>query len=190
MTVMNIDINLSTKRGAKSMVPNIIAIGALVLAAAYTWHNVELYNFNLERIAGLSARLAGLEQTLGSKPSPVPAATREDVKLLKDEVGYINNLIARETFSWTGLLTGLEQNVPAGVSIVRISPEFETRTIRVSGLAKSIKDVFKFVDGLGGSEKFSEVFLLKHEDAVKKEDKGKSFISFDISARYISGEVL
>ena len=187
---MKIDINLSTKRRVKSMVPNIVAIGALVLAAAYTWHNVELYNFNLERITGLSAQLARLENTLGSKPSPVPAATREDIKLLKGEVGYINKLIARETFSWTGLLTSLEQDVPAGVSIVRISPEFETMTIRVSGLAKSIKDVFKFVDALGGSERFSEVFLLKHQDVLKKGATGKSFISFDISARYLSGEVL
>jgi Tfp pilus assembly protein PilN len=188
--MMKIDINLSVKRRRRSVVPNMVAIGLLLMAAAYTWHNAELYRFNQSQITLLGEQLTRLEKTLEAKGSPVPTATREDIKLLREEAVYINKLIVRETFSWTELLTSLEKKVPKGVSIVQISPEFETRTIKVSGMAKSKKDVLRLVDRLGRSDEFSDVFLLKHKDVVKKDAVDKSFVTFNVSAKYLSGERL
>jgi Tfp pilus assembly protein PilN len=188
--MMKIDINLSVKRRRRSIVPNMVAIGLVLLAATYTWHNVELYRFNQSQRTLLSEQLTRLEKTLEVKGLPVPTATREDIKLLIEEVGYINRLIAREAFSWTELLTSLEKKVPKGVSIVQVSPEFETRTIKVSGMAKSKKEVLRLVDGLGRSDEFSDVFLLRHEDIIKKDAGEESFVTFDVSAKYVSGEML
>jgi type IV pilus assembly protein PilN len=189
--MLKIDINLATKRRKKRIIPTIVAIGVLFLALAYTWHNIELYRLNQSQIALYGHQLIRFENTLESKKRRIPFITEEGLKFLIDEVAYINGVIARETFSWTELLTNLEASVPPKVSIVQISPDFKDKTIRISGMARSMKDVLKFVDELDRSENFMDVFLLRHEEAlVKKGARGKALVSFNISAQYVGGKTL
>jgi hypothetical protein len=188
--MLKIDINLATKRYKKTIIPYIVITGALFLAVIYTWHNIDLYRLNQSQISRYRQQLVRFEKTIGPKGASVPAITQEGFKLLIDEVDYINNVIARETFSWTELLTSLEANVPPRVSIVQITPEFEDKRIRVAGLAKSVNDILTFVDKLGRSKNFMDVFLLKHATGVVKKGKaGKRLVSFNISAEYVSGAV-
>jgi type IV pilus assembly protein PilN len=189
--MLKIDINLATKRYHKSIIPDMAAVGALFLAFVFTWYNADLYRLNLSQKARLSQQITRLEKAPGPEVEPVPAMTGNGLKLLIDEVEYINSVIERETFSWTVLLTGLEASVPPNISIVQISPEFKNKTVMVSGMARSMNDVLKFVDELGRSKHFMDVFLLRHKETiVKKGTPGKRFVSFGISAKYVSGVAL
>ena len=147
-----------------------------------------------KEVARVKWRLARVEANARAEAVRSPGVTVREVKRLTKEVEYINDVIARETFSWTALLTGLEANVPEKVSIVQIRPDFGNMSVKVSGAAMSMGPILKFVDNLQGSAVFSDVFLLRHEEGeVKKgsSKKGagrKTFISFDISSRYLGGD--
>jgi hypothetical protein len=104
--MLKMDINLATKRRQKNVIPYIVTIGALFLAVIYTWYNIDLYRLNLAQIARYNQQLVRVEKTTGPKVARMPAITEAGLKILIDEVGYINDVIARETFSLTysGLL--------------------------------------------------------------------------------------
>ncbi|MBI5599568.1 MAG: PilN domain-containing protein [Deltaproteobacteria bacterium] len=175
---MKIDINLSTMRYRRSNAPYVLIAALVAIAASWSAYNFFNYGINQKRIAlykEISAR--------NERKSP-PAAPPADVRQIKEKVSLINGIIIQETFSWTGLLTALEQSVPDNVSIIELAPQFTEGKIVVKGMAKSMKDVLEFVSRLGGSKHFTGVFLLKHsEEGIPSSLVGER-LTFSVSAVY------
>lgn len=162
--MQKIDINLITLKRSGSRFPAIAGFVFLALAIVYTWYNIDAYVENRRMIVYSTERITNLEESLPFKDEEGArfSATEKNLKFLRNEVEFINNVIAKETFSWSELLSNLETCVPQNVSIVQISPNFSDGKIEIAGIAKKMKDIFFFVDDMGRSPHFRDVFLLKH----------------------------
>ncbi len=192
--IKKIDINLATRRHEESRLPDILTGAALLLALLYSWHSADTYLANRRLLSLKNETFAAMEAKLGVTAGAVTAGavTASGIKEIKKEVEFVNGIIVRESFSWTDLLTRLEATVPPNISIIRISPDFSGGTVKLSGAGKSMDDIFKFVAMLGESERFSDVFLLKHSEGGKegrRRVKSGKAVLFDISAGY-GGEAL
>lgn len=195
--MQKIDINLSTQRRATTRMPHIIAFALLFLAVIYSWYSMDVYAGNRARIEAYRQRLAALESRSGhGRGLETAGASEEELKSLKKEAGFINDAIRMETFSWTGLLTGLEECVPPDVSVVQLSPDFREGKVAISGIAKSTREILSFVDRLGGSSHFKDVFLLRHSEeqaghsGMDAQGARQGFVYFNISAAYQTGSTL
>ena len=180
--MQKIDINLASERRPKGPLPKVAAVLIILAAVFYTFHNIYAYRENIIQLTSYRERVSVLEKRFPAIATGRYPAEVVDVEVLSVEVDFINRMILREAFSWTGVLSDLEEGVPDGVSIVEISPEFNDRKIEISGVARSVKEALTFVDMLGRSGHFKDVFLLRHS-----EGKGGGVISFSVSAVYGRG---
>lgn len=182
-----IEINLARRKDAKDIVPYLILGAFLVLAALWTWRSVNVYRQNIVAAAFYKERVARAAKDAPSKAVPATDATvsAEETKHLKKEVELINNIISRETYSWTRLLTGLERSASANIVVTQISPDFDEKKVMVSGIAQSINDVLSMIDRMGSSGLFRNVFLIKHgENKDRKGAPTEGVILFTLSATY------
>lgn len=173
-----IDMDLSPEKGV-SWAPYVkaLAAGLFVLTLVLTSYNVYAFVTN----SALISRLEGYANMLSSKqPSSVNSGGL-DPKALRKEVEFINDVIKRKTFSWTGLLTQLEASVPQGVHLIQISPDFPAGKVTITGRARAMKEVLAMVDAMSKSGGFRDVFLLRHSKG-KEEDAGG--VIFTVSAGY------
>lgn len=180
-----IDINLAARKDAKDTLAYLVLAAFIVLAALWSWRSVNVYRQNIVAADFYNERLAR-----GAKQSPAKAVSStdapvsvEDTRRLKKEVEFINNIITRETYSWTRLLTGLERSASANIVVTQISPEFDAKKVRVSGIARSMNDILSMIDKMGNSGVFRNVFLLKHGgNKDKKSALAGDVILFTLSA--------
>lgn len=188
-----IDINLAARKDAKDVLPWLILAAFIVFAALWSWRSANVYGNNAAAVAFYQERLARAAKeapvkAVSSTDAPVSA---EDVKRLKKEAEFINNIISRETYSWTRLLTGLERSASANIVVTQISPDFDAKKVMVSGIARSITDVLSMVDKMGSSGVFRDVFLLKHgENKDKKSAPDADVILFTLSASYSAEDTI
>lgn len=92
------------------------------------------------------------------------------IALVKGKIAFANLLSDKRAFSWTRLLSELEETVPANVSIGTVRLDFSQSNIAVNGLAKSLQDVNVFVQTLQTHRAFQKAVLAKH--AMRKGREG------------------
>lgn len=87
----------------------------------------------------------------------------DQIALVKGKIAFANLLSEKRAFSWTRLLSELEETVPANVSIGSVRLNFQQSNITVNGLAKSLQDVNVFVQTLQTHRAFQKAVLAKHQ---------------------------
>ena len=87
----------------------------------------------------------------------------DQIATVQGKVAFANLLSAKRAFSWTRLLSELEETVPANVSIGSVKLDFQQSNIVVDGLARSLQDVNVFVQTLQTHRAFQNAVLAKHE---------------------------
>lgn len=142
-----------------------------VLAAAIClmlWHAASLRGerFSLEQQA---AELAARTAKLG------PALEQRE-RLLRD-LQSMSGMVQARSFSWTGLLTGIERVFPAGAALDTVKYDPKDRSLTLEGRALSPEALRNFMAGLEQSPLFADP-LLKHQSV----DKG--ILTFTVGARY------
>lgn len=180
-------INLAKRKDEKAIVPYVVLAALIFLAAAWSWWTVSVYRQNIFTNEFYTEKLARAANVSPLKAllSTDGAVGIEDAKRLKKEVEFVNDIIMRETYSWTRLLTALENSASDNIVVTRISPDFDEKKVMVSGIAKSIDDVLLMVDRMGSSDVFTNVFLLKHgENPDKKSALPNDVVLFTLSATY------
>ncbi len=182
-----IDINLATMRRQKRVLPALAVLATLAVAVLMTWSNAGRYNDNVSVTASHRADVERLEARFDPTLRGRGGLTVKETRVLSEKVRIINGIIVRETFSWTSLLSDLEESVPDGISIASISPDFEKKSIRIKGMGETMDRVLTLVNALDDSERFSDVFLVSHAE-TKLKITTKSFVSFVITSGY-SGSV-
>ena len=80
-------------------------------------------------------------------------------KKLLASIHDANEILKQDSFRWTVLLDQMESVVPRRVRIEKIDPEHKDRTVKLSGQAKTLKDLKRFIDNLIKSEHYDHVFL-------------------------------
>ncbi|MBI5492850.1 MAG: PilN domain-containing protein [Deltaproteobacteria bacterium] len=177
--MQKIDINLAGRKDREGSSLLLVSLALLAFSVLYTAHTFQSYRMNRLEIARSVERLSRAEAGAGAKQG------ESDPKLIKRDVEFINSFVSRKAFSWTGLLSGLEESVPDGVQILQISPDFRNSRINITGAAKGMKGVLAMVDSMGSSGHFKEVFLLKHEEG---KPSGAGMVIFNIHASYGAGK--
>ncbi len=79
------------------------------------------------------------------------------------KVEFANNLIDKQAFSWTKLLSNLEAALPPRVSISSVRHNFRDSTIRLQGSVMTLRDLDVMVDSLESHEAFERVKVSKHK---------------------------
>jgi Fimbrial assembly protein (PilN) len=95
----------------------------------------------------------------------------DQIALVQGKIAFANLLSEKRAFSWTRLLSELEETVPANVSIGSVKLDFQQSSIVVDGLARSLQDVNVFVQTLQTHQAFQKAVLAKH-DVHKGRDGG------------------
>jgi type IV pilus assembly protein PilN len=141
----------------------------LVLNLSYTYQAYRQSNTLDDRFAELDKQIEGVKG--------VPAGyTPERYAAVKGEIALAKEIVAADQFHWTEMLSRFEAVVPRDVSIRSIQPNFKERSVIVSGIARDVSAMTKFLDNLLASETFNQAFLQRHGDVelAQQGDKMKS----------------
>ena len=113
---------------------------------------------------------------LAGRTEKLQAVLNERDRLLK-ELGNMTALMESRRFSWTSLLTNIEQVFPAGVALDRLQCNPKERSLLLEGRAQSPESLRNLVIGLERSPAFSDS-QLRHQSVER------GVISFTIGVRY------
>jgi hypothetical protein len=160
------DLNLSTRPFPAYRLINIGLVLALVLLIGISaWQAVGFVRFSNmaagirpaeEEVLVEAESLRRQFSELGSRLDG-PEAT---AKL--NEIGFLNQLIARKNLSWTGLFADIESIIPDSVHLVTLTPVVDREgavLLRMTLQGRSLVDVTEFVERLEQSPVFENVVL-------------------------------
>lgn len=94
------------------------------------------------------------------------------------EVGLANQLLAKQNFSWTQFLSGLEEAIPQRVSIKSVRLDPGSSLIHLNGAATSVEDVTALALKLQNHPVFRDPVLGQHHDG------SDGLVEFDLSLKY------
>jgi len=142
-------------------------IGLTVLSVGLTgwwWQETQEVDAIAEHYETAALRTATLnrqfEAQLAREGLSLPG---DQIALVQGKIAFANLLSEKRAFSWTRLLSELEETVPANVSIGSVKLDFQQSNIIVDGLARSLQDVNVFVQTLQTHQAFQKAVLAKHE---------------------------
>jgi hypothetical protein len=142
-------------------------IGLTVLSIGligWWWQETQEVDAIAERYETAALRTATLnrqfEAQLAREGLSLPG---DQIAMVQGKIAFANLLSEKRAFSWTRLLSELEETVPANVSIGSVKLDFQQSNIVVDGLARSLQDVNVFVQTLQTHQAFQKAVLAKHE---------------------------
>ena len=94
----------------------------------------------------------------------------DQIALVKGKIAFANLLSGKRAFSWTRLLSDLEETVPANVSIGSVRLDFSQSNIAVNGVARTLQDVNVFIQTLQTHRAFEKAVLARHEVRKGREE--------------------
>lgn len=132
----------------------------------------------------LNQRIAEIQTQLGLTAESASYTPDELNKLLQN-IEFSNNLIVKDSFQWTGLLSKLEAVVPDRVRIIDLRPNFKDSVLTISAQAESLQQMNEFIDALNASPDFSEILLLSQNELELPEPKNglNKLIVFNLKAK-------
>jgi hypothetical protein len=110
-----------------------------------------------DRIRSEGLRAAGARTEADTIRRGLNVAELEQVAAAASEA---NALIARRTFSWTGLFNQLESTLPADVRLVEVQPQTDDKgrlLLSLTVVSRKIEDLDEFIRGLEATGAFSGV---------------------------------
>jgi Tfp pilus assembly protein PilN len=126
----------------------------------------------------LDERFAELEQRVPGKAVSPTGYSAANYAALKDEIAQARAIVAADQFRWTSLLGRLEEVTPATVSISSLQPDFEERSVRVTGVARTVSAVTRFMDNLLTSQDLSKAYLQRHGEL--EQPSGQTLVGFSL----------
>ena len=176
--------NLSTYYYTDKRIAYPLFFFLILLVVAFTLYNVMAWRrlaLDMEqtalRVSEIKKQLSLLKKEVEQTGKAI--GTKKERESLARRVFDINAILERKSFSWSELLYSLERASPRDVSITRVKPSYETKRVRISGLAKSLNDVTALVDNLRDTTYIKKSFLLK-QGAARIGKKKHPAVTFEI----------
>jgi Tfp pilus assembly protein PilN len=100
-----------------------------------------------------------------------------------DRAAFLNSLIGQRSFPWTKIFMDLEQTLPPGVRVIKISPALENgrAIVELTVGAQSDESKIKFLQALEKSKVFSDIRV---KNDRYEEQAGPDRITVDLTAWY------
>ena len=164
-------------------------IGLTVLSVGligWWWQESRDLDATAERYEVASARTGTLNRQFEAQLAREGLTLLDgQIALVKGKIAFANLLSDKRAFSWTRLLSELEETVPANVSIGSVRLDFSQSNIAVNGVAKSLQDVNVFIQTLQTHRAFQKAVLANH--AVRKGRDGGAITTLSEGGMDIPG---
>jgi Tfp pilus assembly protein PilN len=121
-----------------------------VIGVAAGWSFIRFLVQN-HRLGAEAARLTRSLETARSEASRFRTRAQDLTKKEKSEVDFLNDLIHRKSFSWVGLLSRLEEALPASGSVTSLSPAFSGGSkaeVTLTAVFQNLNDLLAFIQNL------------------------------------------
>lgn len=174
---MRARLNLASRPFRNEALPNLGFLLALLLGVGATaQHALHLRRLLGETSSTLHTQVVALEQELqqlrsearsGRVAAPLPATLAE--------WRVVKALVDRRSFSWSQLLSRLEEALPAGVrltSIAPLNPAADRVPLEVAAVARSRDEGFEFARVLLQQGSFRDVY----PESVRSTPRGEEFV--------------
>jgi Tfp pilus assembly protein PilN len=101
-----------------------------------------------------------------------------------DRSAFLNSLIGQRSFPWTKIFMDLEQTLPPGVRVIKISPKLESgrAIVELTVGAESDESKIKFLQSLERSKAFSDIRVKSDHYVDQPGDPDR--ITVDLTAWY------
>jgi len=167
-------LNLASRPFRNEALPNLLFVAGLSLALALSaWHVRHLRallgdtsSALQQQVRAHEAELLLLREQVRAQRAPAPASgTLAEWRAVKD-------LIDRQTFSWTLLLSRLEAALPPGIRLITIAPRVQAGRIELelTAAARSREDGFEFVRALQEQGNFKNVYPAQMDTTPRGEE--------------------
>ncbi len=169
-----------------------LTLGALVLAG-WSWMKTQELEQAARHYEDATARVIDRTQAFKAEASVAGIQlTEERLQDLGREVSFANQVLAKQAFSWTRLLSDLEEAIPKRVSLGSVHLNFKDSTITLQGAARTLQDLTALVDDLENHPAFHNVMLSQHhfQEDLEKSAGGDpkkeplKFVSFSLTVDY------
>lgn len=159
----------------------LLLVTALGLGIWVSWSAAEAL-FAFRDLHEIQARL---DQARAQDQQLITEARGEGIDLseaalrqLPGEVALANQLLAKRNFSWTQFLSGLEEVIPARVSIKGVRLDPGSAVIHMTGVAVTVEDVTALTLKLQSHPVFHDPVLGQHHIG------GDGLVEFDLKLKY------
>lgn len=102
------------------------------------------------------------QQIQALRGGPEKTLTPAQKLALEKEYAIVKELLDQDAFRWTSLLDKMENLVPEGVNFNGFRPDYNKKSLAISGRARDLKQMRKFLDQLIKDGGFEQVFLKSH----------------------------
>lgn len=139
----------------------LLLMGLLIVATVF----LQFRNL-AEEVNFWSARVERMEQQQQQKTAPRTRATsriREFGQEIQKEIAYANAILDQMNLPWEALFDSIEHAATDDVALLSIQPNVGSRTVRLSGEAKSMTELLDFVEALERESVFENVHLLSYK---------------------------
>jgi type IV pilus assembly protein PilN len=161
---MEIKLNLASKPYLNRQAVRLWLMLACTLMVVLLVLN-SLYAYqNLRQMSLLDHRLQGMAEEVSGQVGPSAGYSPERYAALRSEVEQENEMVAADQFRWTALLNRFEMLLPEDVSLRSIQPDFKARSVQLTGVARDVSAMTRFVDNLLGSEDLNQAYLQRHDE--------------------------
>ena len=187
---MRLDINLAThayedarafwlRWGSGLAVLALIAVGLLGLTIS-GWYNARQDH---QKINELRGQIAERDR---ERAAAEALLNRPENRVMREKSTYLNELIARKSFSWTKAIEGLEKVMPPRLHLVSIQPQLNEDNqlaIKMTVAGDSQERAIELVRRMEDSRHFRETRIETQSRAGQAGDE----VQFGIVAMYVPG---
>lgn len=159
---------------------SILLIGLLTLAGVFLQ-----FRQVTEEVNSWTHRVERLEKQQQQKAAPRTRATpriKEIGQEIRKEIIQANAILDQINLPWETLFDSIEQAATEEIALLSLQPNVSSRTLRISGEAKSMSELLDFVEALERELVFENVHLLNYKI---KQDNPHRPIVFLLTAAWI-----
>lgn len=160
-----------------------VAAGALVLLSLHAYEGWRESRDNRSKVAALEREMRELRNERRDLEEYFKLS---ETRRIMERAAFLNSLIERRSFPWTGIFMDLERRLPEGVRVVNISPRMHEGRVELRLVvgARSDEGKLEFLKTLEGAKEFSSVQVVSERRQERADDPDK--ILLELVAWYSS----
>ncbi len=171
---MKTTLNLASRHNRTQHLAAMIARPLLPLMACWLIYLLISQGLLLNRQKALKQELAALDaEVVSSTPQALGNLSAKDYQRQETAIAFINGLAARDRFSWIDLLGRLEETLTKGVSLSQIAPNYQQRSLQLTGLAENVQALRGYLSSLLRSDSLAAAYLLQQDSRKIKDRYGR-----------------
>ncbi|WP_305046723.1 PilN domain-containing protein [Geoalkalibacter sp.] len=170
---MKISLNLANRTYVNRRAWNLgYAVAGLGLSALLVLHGVFLWQ-GRGQLGALEKTLEGLRQEAAARGEGAVEVSPAVYQQMLEDIAKANSILERDSFRWTQLLDRFEEVIPEGVSLRSILPDYKTRALNLTAVARGLEEMTTCLDQLMKSEHFRQTYLLRQEKTTVVDFAGR-----------------